>query len=375
MSLRRRDRRVPAMGVALAVLAFAAGCSGKTADPTANPTQNVSATTVDLTISTNAIAGGKSAAEAEWISSYVIPTFVAEQKAKGVTAAVKFVGSGVDDEQYKSKMALDLRSKSGSDVIALDGIWVGEFAEAGYIQPLEKVVGAQTASWDGWAQIAKAVQNNVSYQSKPYGVPAGTDGRVLYFNKKLFAQAGLPAGWQPTSWDDILTAAQSLKKLNGVIPVQIDAGSAMGEATAMQGVLPLLVGTGVEIYQDGKWQGNTAQIREVLAFYKKLFDTALADRNLQLPPRAGMSRSPTSRPARSGSWLKVTTSGGRSSNPPRATRRWSAATATSASRSSRRWPRVRGSAARTSSRCPAVVATSSIPTRNTHSRPGSCSPS
>src|SRR5664280_1783175 len=120
MSLRRRDRRVPAMGVALAVLAFAAGCSGKTADPTANPTQNVSATTVDLTISTNAIAGGKSAAEAEWISSYVIPTFVAEQKAKGVTAAVKFVGSGVDDEQYKSKMALDLRSKSGSDVIALD---------------------------------------------------------------------------------------------------------------------------------------------------------------------------------------------------------------------------------------------------------------
>ena len=25
----------------------------------------------------------------------------------------------------------------------------------------------------------------------------------------------------------------------------------------MQGALPLLVGTGAEIYQDGKWQGDT----------------------------------------------------------------------------------------------------------------------
>ena len=31
----------------------------------------------------------------------------------------------------------------------------------------------------------------------------------------------------------------------------------MGEATTMQGALNLLVGSGAEIYQDGKWQGNT----------------------------------------------------------------------------------------------------------------------
>ena len=65
-----------------------------------------------------------------------------------------------------------------------------------------------------------------------YGVPSGTDGRVIFFNKKLFAQAGLPADWQPTSWDDIITAGQTLKaKLPGVTPIQLNGGVAMGEAT------------------------------------------------------------------------------------------------------------------------------------------------
>ena len=48
-----------------------------------------------------------------------------------------------------------------------------------------------------------------------YGVPGGTDGRVLYFNKKLFQQAGLPADWQPTSWQDILDAGAKLKSSAG----------------------------------------------------------------------------------------------------------------------------------------------------------------
>ena len=203
----------------------------------ANPTQNASATEVALTVTSNAISGGKNAAEADWYANYVIPKFTEAQKAKGVNVTVKFQPSGVDDEQYKAKMALDLKSKSGADVIALDGIWVGEFAEAGYIKPLADVVGANVTSWDGWAQIPKAVQANASYNDKLYGVPGGTDGRVLYYNKKLFQQAGLPADWQPTSWQEILDAGAKLKAVSGVTPIQINAGTAMGEATTMQGAL------------------------------------------------------------------------------------------------------------------------------------------
>ena len=276
-----RVRRRLAPVVVVLVAGGLAACDSASSS-SADPSRNADAKEVSLTVASNAIAGGKNAAEAEWYSSYVIPRFVEAQKAKGVTVTVKFQPSGVDDEQYKAKMALDLKSRSGADVIALDGIWVGEFAEAGYIRPLADVAGSGVTSWDGWSQIPKAVQANASYQDKPYGVPAGTDGRVLYFNKKLFAKAGLPQDWQPSSWQDILDAGARLKGVSGVTPVQINAGTAMGEATTMQGALPLLVGTGAEIYQDEKWQGNTQNVRDVLGFYKELVDKGLMDKNFQL---------------------------------------------------------------------------------------------
>jgi multiple sugar transport system substrate-binding protein len=276
--------RALAVSAALAVItAASAGCLGKSSTSDNGSNANANAKEFTLTIAANGISGGKNAAGADWVEKWVIPQFVADQKAKGRTATVKFQPSGAADEDYKSKVALDLRSGSGADIYALDGIWVGEFADAGYIKPLEDIVGAgKVSAWDGWAQIPQSVQANMSYNNKRYGVPNGTDGRVLFFNKKLFAQAGLPADWQPKSWDEILAAGQTLKgKLPGVTPIQLNAGTAMGEATTMQGALPLLVGTGQQIWAGGKWQGNTQAMRDVLGMYDKIYKGGLGDPVLQ----------------------------------------------------------------------------------------------
>ena len=270
---------VAVAGLAL-VVAATAGCLGKKQNPsTAN---NADVKEFTLTIAANAISGGKNAAGADWVTNWVIPRFVEDQKAKGRTAHVTFQPSGAADEDYKSKIALDLKTGSGADIYALDGIWVGEFADAGYIKPLADLVGKDKAdAWDGWAQIPQPVQNNMSYNGKRYGIPSGTDGRVIFFNKKLFARAGLPANWQPRSWDDILAAGQALKKLPGVTPIQLNGGTAMGEATTTQGVLPLLVGTGQQIWTDGKWQGDTPALRDVLGMYQKVYGGGLGDPVLQ----------------------------------------------------------------------------------------------
>lgn len=236
---------------------------------------------ITLTIAANAIVGGKNAAGAQWIQDWVIPKFIEAQKAKGVTAKVTFVPSGVDDEQYKTKLALDLRSKAGPDVIALDGIWVGEFAQAGYIKPLAEIGGSAVDSWEGWSQIPQSVQGLGTFDAKRYGLPLGTDGRVLYYNKKLFAQAGLPADWQPKSWQEILDAGAKLKTLPGVTPIQLNAGTAMGEATSMQGALPLLVGAGGEIWKDGKWAGAGQPVKDMLDMYAKIYGGGLGDPKLQ----------------------------------------------------------------------------------------------
>lgn len=255
-----------------------AGCGGK---ESTDPARGKNAKSFSLTIAANAVSGGKNAAEADWIKNWVIPHFVAEQKAKGVTAKVSFTPSGVDDEQFKTKLALDLKVGSGPDIMSLDGIWLGEFAQAGYIKPLSDTVGPSAAKWDGWAQIKKPLRALASFDNKLYGIPAGTDGRILYYNKKLFRQAGISEPWQPRSWQDILDAGRKLKGISGVTPLQINAGTAMGEATTMQGVLPLLAGAGGQVYAGGKWAGDTDQVKSVLNFYRSVYSTGLGDADIQ----------------------------------------------------------------------------------------------
>ncbi|TCM49108.1 extracellular solute-binding protein [Kribbella sp. VKM Ac-2568] len=283
--MRRISRlsRLAVLGSAATVLLT--GCLGSSdsgsEDTDAN--RNADAKKVELVIGANSVKGGKNSAGAEFTQDVLIPKFVEAQKAKGVDVTVKFEGDGSDDEVYKQKLALSLSNKAGPDLISVDGIWVGEFAQAGYIKPLTDTVGdtAKVDDWDGWKQIQDSVQQLGMFEGKRYGVPAGTDGRVLYFNKKLFQQAGLPADWQPKSWDEIISAGQALKKLQGVTPIQINAGTAMGEATTMQGILPLLVGTGATINTDGKWLGDSPQIRQVLDFYKQVYGSGLGDPVLQ----------------------------------------------------------------------------------------------
>lgn len=235
-----------------------------------------------LTITANAISGGKNVAEAEWLTQFVIPSFEKQMAAEGRLVSVRFEAQGVDDESYKTKLALDLQAGTGADVMSVDGIWVGEFAEAGYIKPLDQVAGPVVDAWDGWKAIPSAVQSALSFEGRRYGVPQGADGRVLYYNKALFARAGLPVKWQPTSWAEVLDAARALAKLPGVISIQLNAGTAMGEATSMQGLLPLLVGTGEQIYESGKWAGDTPGMAKVLGLYKQIYvDEKLGDPILQ----------------------------------------------------------------------------------------------
>jgi multiple sugar transport system substrate-binding protein len=261
-----------ALAAVAAVVVVTAACGTDT---------GTSDTSVTLKITANAISGGKNAETADWTKQWVIPQFEAEQKAKGHTVHVLFEPSGVDDEQYKTKIALDLKSHTGADVIDIDGIWVGEFAQAGYIKPLNEVGGPEVDAWEGWSQIPQAVQGLGIFDGKKYGLPQGTDGRVLYFNKDLFAKAGLPADWQPASWQDIITAGQALKKAGVPVPIQINAGTAMGEATTMQGALPLLVGAGQEIYANGKWTGASQAVKDMLNFYHQIYATGLGDPKLQ----------------------------------------------------------------------------------------------
>jgi len=279
--LRRRGPWSITAALVVSLLLAACGSSSKKA--------SANAKSFTLTIAANAVLGGKNTPTAQWITQYVIPTFEKQMAAEGKHATLKYNGTGVPDESYQTQLALDFKTGSGPDVVNMDGIWMGEFATAGYLKPLSTLVGPQANSWSGWSEIPANIQSNMMFNGQRYGIPQGTDGRVLYFNKQLFAQAGLPANWQPHSFADILTATKQLKaKDPGMTPIQLNAGSSMGEATTTQGFLPMLAGAGALVYspQSKKWLGDTPQVRDVLTFYKQIYSTGLGDPKLQLPSDA-----------------------------------------------------------------------------------------
>ena len=182
---------------------------------------------VKITIIANAIKGGKNTQVVEWFEKF-IPMI---EEDLGID--IELIQTGIKDEDFKARIVLDIKGGGGADIMWIDGFWVPEFAEAGYLRPIDDIV-AQIPAWKYYYDSMKTMGR---YKGKTYLIPAGTDVRMIYYNKELFKKAGLPVPWQPRSWEDILEAARTIKKkLPGVIPIQLNAGTEMGEATTMQGV-------------------------------------------------------------------------------------------------------------------------------------------
>ena len=249
------------------------------------------AETIKLTVTARAVRGGVNTHLVEWLEDHVFPAFVQWMKAQGKDVEVEFIQFGGSDEALKQQYALDLKVGRGADILGFDGFWIPEFDAAGLVKPLDEIVGSQVWDWDGWAYIPQGMREILGYKGKVYGLALGTDVRVIFYRRDLFEKAGIiPPGsglrWQPRSWEELLNTARYIKKvLPDVVPLQINAGTEMGEATTMQGWFMVLLGTGIHMYdfESGKWYGEHPGILEALNFYKTVYvDEKLGDARLQL---------------------------------------------------------------------------------------------
>ena len=233
-----------------------------------------------ITIIANAIKGGKNTQVVEWFERF-LPDI-----AKELGVQVELIQTGIKDEDFKARIVLDIKGGGGADILWIDSFWVPEFVEAGYLRPIDDILES-VPCWKYYYDSMKAMG---SYKGKTYLVPASTDVRMIYYNKELFKKAGIPVPWQPKNWEDIIKTARIIKeKLPGVIPLQINAGTEMGEATTMQGFFMVLLGAGGNLYdwESGKWIVNSSALKDTLNFYKQIYvDEKLGDAELQVSPGA-----------------------------------------------------------------------------------------
>ena len=113
---------------------------------------------------------------------------------------------------YRPLFATAAQSSSGPDVWeALPGSYVYQYKAA--LQPLNKYVSASyKASLRGWSGAIEPAWSN---SGTIYGFPSELQSYVWYYNKKLFAKAGLST--PPATWAELMSDAQKLKAA-GVTP-------------------------------------------------------------------------------------------------------------------------------------------------------------
>jgi multiple sugar transport system substrate-binding protein len=180
------------------------------------------------------------------------------------------------ENDYYTKLALMLRSpRTTPDVVYEDTFLINADIKAGYLKPLDSYL----ATWPAWSQFIDTAKGAAkASDGKTYGVPDGTDTRGLWYNKHVFAKAGLPADWQPKTWADVVTAARQIKaKVPGVTPLNIYASKAAGEGTSMQGFEMLLYGTPNQLYdaKSSKWVVGSKGFLDSLGLVKTVFGEKL----------------------------------------------------------------------------------------------------
>ncbi len=225
---------------------------------------------IELTI------GGVSGVEVQWLNETVKPGFEAMMAEAGTpvkVTVIEFSGSG---EDLRQQYVLDLGAGAGADILGFDGFWLPEFVEGGLLKPVTELVGDSALEWEGWSVIPEGIQAIMGYDGQLYGIPRGTDGRVIWYRIDLFEQAGLPTDWQPTSWAELLDTARTIQAaLPGVTPLQLNAGTAMGEASTLQGFIMALLGAGHHVYdfEEDKWIVSSPAILATLELYETIYVT------------------------------------------------------------------------------------------------------
>ncbi|MFH0521954.1 extracellular solute-binding protein [Streptomyces sp. M41] len=214
----------------------------------------------------------------------VMDTYLADIKRQFEKAnpgkKVEFVPIKAPDSEYYTKLQQMLRSpKTAPDLVYEDTFLINSDITSGYLKPLDPYL-AKWRDWGRFIDTAKAAAKGED--GKTYGVPDGTDTRGLWFNKRIFAKAGLPADWQPKTWKDVLDAARAVKrKVPGVIPLNVYTGKPVGEAATMQTFEMLLYGTndgGSDPLYDKsskKWIAGSQGFKDALSFVETVYEEKL----------------------------------------------------------------------------------------------------
>ncbi|WP_189038666.1 extracellular solute-binding protein [Streptomyces daqingensis] len=119
---------------------------------------------------------------------------------------VKYVHVNFGDANQKFKNAAGGNS-GAPDVMRTEVAWVADFANLGYLAPLDG-----TPAVDKPSDYLKTAAGSTRFKGKTYAVPQVTDTLGLFYNKKMLKKAGVDV---PESFDELKKSAKKIKSETG----------------------------------------------------------------------------------------------------------------------------------------------------------------
>jgi multiple sugar transport system substrate-binding protein len=188
---------------------------------------------------------------------------------------LKLVPISGSNNQIVTTLSLMYRSASTApDVSEIPTGLLGELEGSNSVLNITKYVNA--TSW--WPHFPASLKAETTIGGKVYGVNEGMNDVALWYSKAMLTKAGIALPWKPTSWADILSAAEAVKKSSpNVSPLWLMAGNGSEIAGTLQGGANLILGSTTPYIANsgGKFVVDSPGLRQVLGFYKTVAQKGL----------------------------------------------------------------------------------------------------
>jgi len=147
-----------------------------------------------------------------------------------------------------------------------EGDYFSSYAQQGLLYPASKVMSTPS-------NLLPVFAKQGTYNGTQYGMPFTTSSRTLFYNKKLFAKAGISSA--PTTWADVQSDAAKIKALG-----DIGFGLPLGPEEAQAESLLWFLGDGGNYMSSaGKWSINGTPNVTAFDFLKQMVSSGDTEPN------------------------------------------------------------------------------------------------
>jgi multiple sugar transport system substrate-binding protein len=128
--------------------------------------------------------------------------------ATNPTPKIKFVH--IDHQEYDRKILIQTAAGNPPDVFLLTSTDLSTLAYRGVLEDLNYWIATDTSLHT--ADFFPALLKTATIHEQIYGIPVGYTPMVIYYNRRLFREAGVPYPDTAWTWDDFLQAAIKLTR-------------------------------------------------------------------------------------------------------------------------------------------------------------------